>query len=114
MTYDSRGKSTSKKSLVENNAVEKLPDWTTFHAFWKKHYPHIKIPKPREDICEDCHKFVNAYKTAQGINESKKRKLAALKNGDDDSTSSSSAGEDAVASGASVPSLDEDDCSGEF
>ena len=26
----------------------------TFRSFWKKEYPKLVLPKPREDICTDC------------------------------------------------------------
>jgi hypothetical protein len=101
-----KGQYTNKKSTIESNPVTRLPDWSTFQFFWKKHYSHIRIPKPSEDICEDCHKFVNAYKTSAAI---RKRKLEAIDDG-------SSSGEDdnvagvsvASATSASVPDLDDD------
>ena len=114
LSCNSKGKYLSKTSLIEDNQVEKLPDWATFHAFWKKHYSHIRIPKPSEDICEDCHKFVNAYKTAYNKN---KRKATALEEADS-SGSGEEGGEDDTTVGdtgtASIPSLDEDDSTGEL
>jgi len=123
--------STSKgnitKKQLNDSTVDKLPSWRTFTRFWKRHYSHIRIPRPSEDICEDCHKFVNAYKSSQAMkDESKKRKAAtALEDGGDSSNSDDD--EDAVEteddintgvggedSSVSVPSLGTDDDLGEL
>ena len=114
----SHGKYSEKKSLIDNNTVQKLPDWATFHAFWQKHYSHIRIPRPSEDICEDCHKFVNAYKSSKAKSDSRKRKLEALEQEEvddsegDDQEESNAAGTESGS--ASIPSLDEDDSTGEL
>jgi hypothetical protein len=66
INFDSNGiyKKNNKRKVDDSTKGKKIPSWPTFHLFWKTYYPHIKIPKPREDICEDCHKFVNYHKTA--------------------------------------------------
>jgi len=110
--YSTNSGNYKKQQKLQESVVDKLPSWGTFYSFWQKHYKHIKIPKPREDICEDCHKYVNYHKTTAGIKESRKRRAeeAALDEEDDiDSDAeqaSNSAGSTAV---ASVPSLGAED-----
>jgi hypothetical protein len=77
----------SKKKL-DGCTVEQLPSWRTFTRFWKRYYPHVHISKPNEDICEDCHKFVNYYRTAKAKSDSNKKRKASVLNdevGDTDS-----------------------------
>jgi hypothetical protein len=111
-----KGKYSNKRTQLDNNPIEKLPDWSTFHAFWKKNYGHIKIPKPSEDICEDCHKFVNSYKTAKAKSNSRKRKASSELHEDDSNSSGNEDNppdDDATLGSASVPSLHADDDAGE-
>jgi hypothetical protein len=46
----------------EEDRKEGIPSWTAYRMFWKKHYDHLKVSKPSEDICGFCYKFHNAYK----------------------------------------------------
>jgi DNA-binding transcriptional regulator GbsR (MarR family) len=33
-----------------------------YYSFWKEKYPHLKISKPAEDICNLCYQFANRHK----------------------------------------------------
>lgn len=39
--------------------------YSTFLAYWEAEYPHIVLPKPREDICNDCFRFSNMFRYQQ-------------------------------------------------
>jgi len=68
-TFSSKQNITDKKKLSED-AAAKMPTWSTFRNFWKKHYSNLVIQKPSEDICGECHRFAISYKTLNRRNKS--------------------------------------------
>ncbi len=46
-----------------------LPGFTTFVKFWNVHYRHVIVPRPREDICNACFQFANAFRHQKRIRE---------------------------------------------
>jgi hypothetical protein len=43
-------------------SVDDLVGWSTFLAFWSKHYRHLIIRRPNADICPDCYIAANVLK----------------------------------------------------
>lgn len=71
----------NKNRRIEKQAKEdsiECPDWHTFLDYWKKNHPSLVIPRPREDICGDCHRFVNLHKSLKDAASGKKRKHDAV------------------------------------
>lgn len=100
LVFNNRNKVVEK---IRKRDAKQCPDWHTFRSFWEKEYSHIVIPKPREDICGDCHKFANLHKSLlykqQEEEQQKKRKASVLEeeDGNDNSTTTS------------IPSITEED-----
>jgi hypothetical protein len=94
-TFNSKNKVIETKKLNEEDATS-VPSWPTFYRFWKKNYPKLVIQKPSADICGDCHKFANSYKT---LNSRNKKKEATNDSSDSDSSS------DGAADAGSIPDL---------
>ena len=48
----------------EPDEVDKKPCiwWSTFHDYWKRNYPKLRVSKPAEDICGQCYVFCNQHK----------------------------------------------------
>ena len=42
---------------------KKVIAWPTFHIFWNKNYPSIKICKKGADTCTDCHTLLNEFRS---------------------------------------------------
>lgn len=45
-----------------DNVPEHYPSWRTFCRHWEKYHPNLVVAKPREDICEDCWRYANAFR----------------------------------------------------
>jgi len=84
--YDSNRNVTSMNKLSPD-AEEKVPSWTTFRRFWKKHYPKLVIQKPTEDICGECYQFANSYKTLSAAAKKKAKDNSTAEEGVDADTS---------------------------
>jgi hypothetical protein len=59
-TYDKTGKIIKKVAVDED--LEEPASWPTFLSFWKKNYPKLVIPKPSEDICNECFVYASRHK----------------------------------------------------
>jgi hypothetical protein len=57
---DSKGKVISKTPADEE--LEEPASWPTFLNFWKTHYPKLVVPRPSEDICNECFLYANRHK----------------------------------------------------
>jgi hypothetical protein len=44
--------------------AEEYPSWFGFLEFWKSWFKTLKIGKPMEDVCTDCHLYANRFKFA--------------------------------------------------
>ena len=60
--FDGKHKVMSKEP-VEGKEQLPVPAWSTFRLFWNENYPHLHIQKPREDVCGECFKFANSFRT---------------------------------------------------
>jgi hypothetical protein len=49
-------------SLDPDEEKKSCLGWTTFYDYWKKAYPKLRVSKPAEDICGQCHIFCNQHK----------------------------------------------------
>jgi hypothetical protein len=96
-SFNSKNKVIQREKLNDAEA-KSVPSWSTFRRFWKSNYPLLVIQKPSEDICGECHKFANSYKT---LNSRNKKKAAAVNSNSDDSSSDDEGVEDS----GSVPDL---------
>ena len=38
------------------------PSWRSFNRHWQRHYPKLLIARPREDVCDDCWRYANAFR----------------------------------------------------
>jgi hypothetical protein len=53
-----------------------VPSWGSYHSFWKREYPNLRVSRPVEDICSYCYTFQNKFRykkqpqRAAGVNPS--------------------------------------------
>jgi len=75
MKFDNNGRiaqpATAIVAPAEGEEMHRLhlPGFTTFRAFWKDHCNHVVVPRPREDICNACFQFANAFRHRKRIRE---------------------------------------------
>jgi len=82
LKFDNVGRLVSKDPVTDAVQTPKkdLPSWWTFLEYWNHNYPKVVCQRPREDICSDCFKFANSYKTKQSKLERKQRIVNQLNN----------------------------------
>jgi hypothetical protein len=60
--------STAQGGLIVTGVGEKAVDsgefvsLTTYYYKWKQQYPHLKVNRPAEDICQYCYAFCNCHR----------------------------------------------------
>lgn len=51
------------RSEEEGGPIPEIyPSWRSFNRYWDKYWPKLIIAKPREDVCDDCWKYANAFR----------------------------------------------------
>ena len=49
----------------DDNNMDDAPTYvslSTYVTMWRHHYPHLKVSRPAEDICEMCYRFANRHR----------------------------------------------------
>ncbi len=49
----------------DGNNMDDAPTYiglSTYVTMWRHHYPHLKVSRPAEDICEMCYRFANRHR----------------------------------------------------
>ena len=89
LKFDNKGRLLEKEAVPNQSQTDRkdLPSWWTFLEYWNHNYPKIVCQRPREDICGDCFKFANSYKSREASNDRKQQRLRELNNGNDNSDS---------------------------
>ena len=64
--------------------------WTTFHRYWERNFPNIKIRKKGADTCTDCQILCNQFHTHRARTERRRAQGNPLRQEDDDWDSSES------------------------
>ena len=62
--FNTKGKLTRKEQRLdmENPPAVCFPSWKTFLDYWEENHPKVVVPRPREDVCDDCWAFANAFR----------------------------------------------------
>ena len=66
VTSEKKTQELKKDPEAEDDDVSEPTSWASFHRFWKKNYPKLVLPKPREDICGECFLFANTFRSSKG------------------------------------------------
>ena len=51
-----------KKKPIEAGTEQNIVSISTYHRFWKRHYPNLKVSSRSEDICVFCFQYANRRK----------------------------------------------------
>jgi hypothetical protein len=62
--------------------VKPISALSTFHLFWRKHYPNLRLKKPAEDVCTYCYQFHHKFRYIR--HRAAERKAASYCGDDDD------------------------------
>ena len=65
LKFDNKNRMIGKEP-IEGKEQRPVPCWGTFCNFWERNYPKMIIQKPRQDVCGDCFKYANRFKTLSG------------------------------------------------
>ena len=60
---DARSRIIGVRTVEEGGTIPQIyPSWRTFNRHWEQHFPKLVIARPREDVCEDCWRYSNAFR----------------------------------------------------
>ena len=64
--FNAKHKVIAKEPAVRGQEMLPCPAWSFFCDYWKENFAHLKIQKPRKDVCGECFKYANSMKTLSG------------------------------------------------
>ena len=68
----------------DDHVPDCFPSWRSFNRHWETFYPKLVIARPREDVCEDCWKYANAFRFKKRDGEAQQASRRSNDSDDDD------------------------------